>query len=358
MSDYRNYVKMTVTSAVGGTGTITLNAASSGFRSFATAYGADATVDVLITEGSAWEVARNCTYTHSGPTLTRGTLENASTGSALSLTSAATVEVVLPASAINEFQAVAGVFGSDVVSITGGTTLTSSAVGRMHHCTGTSADYTVTLPAASGNAGKLIGFRMGSAAGLTKLVTLDGNASETIDGALTRVMFSQETALLFCDGSNWFKISGRTRPMIGLAAPSANTTVPTGGNTRINLNTSVIDTCGAMCDTANNEIVIRRPGQYKIAPVGRISNASAAISRWYAGTWRVVSGVTTQWIVLSELSVASGAYAFAQCAVPYTCAFGDQMRLYVGGTNGGNETCAGTGTTENSFMLVEEMPSW
>jgi hypothetical protein len=102
MSTAANYVMMTV-SGTPGTGTITLNAASSGFRSFATAYGADATVDVRISDGSAWEVARNCAYTHSGTTLTRGTLENSSTGSALSLTSAATVEVVLPASAINNY---------------------------------------------------------------------------------------------------------------------------------------------------------------------------------------------------------------------------------------------------------------
>ena len=87
---------MTV-SGTPGTGTITLNAASSGYRSFATAYGANATVDVLITEGTAWEVAKNCTYTHSGTTVTRGTLENSSTGSAVSFTSAAVVSVIATA---------------------------------------------------------------------------------------------------------------------------------------------------------------------------------------------------------------------------------------------------------------------
>jgi len=45
------------------------------------------------------------------------------------------------------------------ISITGATTATIS---RMHVCSGTSADYTVTLPAVSGNTGKLIGFRMSS----------------------------------------------------------------------------------------------------------------------------------------------------------------------------------------------------
>jgi len=96
MSTHANNVSMTV-SGTPGTGTITLGSASSGARSFASAYGANATVDVFITEGTAWEVARNCTYTHSGTTLTRGTLESSSTGAAISLTSAAVVRVAATA---------------------------------------------------------------------------------------------------------------------------------------------------------------------------------------------------------------------------------------------------------------------
>jgi len=95
MSTHANRVKMTVTSvASAGTGDITLNAASTGFRSFATAYGANATVDILITEGTAWEIARNCTYTHSGTTVSRGTLENSSTGSAVAFNTSGTGVVV------------------------------------------------------------------------------------------------------------------------------------------------------------------------------------------------------------------------------------------------------------------------
>jgi len=106
MSTHANRVKMTVTSvASSGTGDITLNAASSGFRSFATAYGANATVDILITEGTAWEIARNCTYTHSGTTVSRGTLENSSTGSAVVFTSAAVVSVIAAAEFGNNAEA-------------------------------------------------------------------------------------------------------------------------------------------------------------------------------------------------------------------------------------------------------------
>lgn len=90
---HKNRVQMSV-SGTPGTGTITLGSAASGYQSFSAAHGANATVDVLITDGTEWEVARACTYTHSGTTLSRGTLEASSTGSAISLTSAAVVSQI------------------------------------------------------------------------------------------------------------------------------------------------------------------------------------------------------------------------------------------------------------------------
>jgi hypothetical protein len=46
---------------------------------------------VTFLDGSAWEVRNGCTYTHGTTTLTRGTLEESSTGSAISLSSSTTV---------------------------------------------------------------------------------------------------------------------------------------------------------------------------------------------------------------------------------------------------------------------------
>jgi hypothetical protein len=98
----KNMVGMTVTSvASAGLGTITLNAADTGYRSFATAYGANANVDIRIEEGTAWEIARDCTYTNSGTTVTRGTFGDSSTGSAVAFTSAAKVYVIDDANRLN-----------------------------------------------------------------------------------------------------------------------------------------------------------------------------------------------------------------------------------------------------------------
>jgi len=70
---------------------------------------------------------------------------------------------------------------------------------------GASGDVTITLPAASSDAQvavKIAGVANG------KTVTVDGNSSETIDGAATKIMDSDyESMHLISDGSNWWRIS-------------------------------------------------------------------------------------------------------------------------------------------------------
>jgi len=70
-------------------------------------------------------------------------------------------------------------------------------------CNGTT--YTVTLPAASGNAGRVLYIKRNSSG----TITIDGNASETIDGSLTLSLSTTlASAVLVCDGSNWFTFGG------------------------------------------------------------------------------------------------------------------------------------------------------
>lgn len=147
------------------------------------------------------------------------------------------------------------------VSITGATTLTPAAFGKMHVCTETTADYTVGLPAAAGNAGKLLGIRIANAC--TKLVTLDGNASELIDGAASRVMWAGESALLLCDGVGWTKVAGKSIPMVCRMSCPSGQSLPTSAYTSIPLPTTDIN-IGGMADAANNRIVARRAGLYNV----------------------------------------------------------------------------------------------
>lgn len=125
---HKNRVKMTV-SGTPGTGTITLGSASSGYQSLASAYGGNATVDALFVDGTAWEVARACTYTNSGTTLSRGTLEASSTGSAISLTSAAIVSII-PTAGWGQFveSTLEAVIPGGRLTLTSGTPVTTSDV--------------------------------------------------------------------------------------------------------------------------------------------------------------------------------------------------------------------------------------
>lgn len=75
---------------------------------------------------------------------------------------------------------------------------------------GTSA-WTLTLPAAASNAGRVYIIKRtdanAAANGSTNLITIDPNASETIDGALTTALVSAYSYIAIqCDGSNWFSL--------------------------------------------------------------------------------------------------------------------------------------------------------
>lgn len=96
MTDLANRVGCTV-SGTPGTGPVTLGAAISGYQTAAAAYGANATVTVVYEDGTAWGVETGCAYDFATNTLARGVHESSSTGSALSLTSAAKVFVTLSA---------------------------------------------------------------------------------------------------------------------------------------------------------------------------------------------------------------------------------------------------------------------
>lgn len=79
--------------ATTGTGTVTLGSAVSNYKAFGA--GDDGKrFDIRFQDGTAWEVARDCLYTHSGTTLTRGTFEESSTGAALNLSGSSQAYVI------------------------------------------------------------------------------------------------------------------------------------------------------------------------------------------------------------------------------------------------------------------------
>ncbi len=249
---YYDRVKETTTTT--GTGTVTLAGAVSGFRAWSTV-GDGNTAYYLIVGGAEFEVGLG-TYTASGTTLARSVIAS-SNANALVNFSAGSKDVVLTLAAA----AITGLESITFVSITGAISLTSSARGKTHVCSGTSANYTVDLPTSGMTSGDTISFRM--ADGLTKLVTLDAGGGVAINGTQMRVLHNGETATLEWDGSNWYKRSGVTIPMVAQLHLSVSQSIPNTTMTKVLLDTPDTDV-GNMVDVANNQFVIRRSASYQL----------------------------------------------------------------------------------------------
>jgi parallel beta-helix repeat protein len=87
-----------------------------------------------------------------------------------------------------------------VVTKTGAYTLATSD--RIVLADATSAAFTLTLPAAANNAG--LSYTIKKTDSSANSVTVDGNASETIDGGTTATLTRQyESITILCDGANW-----------------------------------------------------------------------------------------------------------------------------------------------------------
>ena len=342
-----------------GTGTVTLAAAEPGYQSFATAYAANANIDILIEEGNAWEIARDCTYTNTGTTVTRGTLEASSTGSAVSFTSAAKVYVIESATRIQ--RVLTGY--KEAVSVTAATTLTTSAIGKLHICSGTTADYTVTLPTAASCANEHISFAMAS--GLTKMVTLDANGTETIDGQLVRIMWANETAVLYSDGTTWVKVAGKSLPMSAALMPTTGTTtsITNATNTKITLNTLLSESVSGMGDTTNSRIYVKRPGIYAIDSLVSYERIGTAVAGAESYNFITKNTATTTLQDPSLISVVptsvSGGNTYAHVALSgiIDLVAGDYLGL------AGHQTTGGTCTTRDPAVVrphlrIVEVPTW
>jgi len=207
------------------------------------------------------------------------------------------------------------------VSVTGATTAT---LGTLHVCSGTSTNYTVTLPSVSGNAGKLIAFRMSPA--LTKLVTIDAGSGVVIYGfsvsGRTRIMWAGESALLYCDGSNWFRLAGTTIPM---SCNMARATSLNGGPGALNIDmdTTISDPTSQMADVSTHKgIVFVRPGKYLL--LGTASYASLASNATNLQAKLNVNGAQVRNVTANGLS---GAYVSVECAHTAVLAASDYFTL-------------------------------
>lgn len=110
--------------------------------------------------------------------------------------------VILHCSTTSTWEVVGGYQHTVVLAKTAAFTGISQPVNAFYPCDATTAAFTATLPAALGFKGRTILVKKTDAS--ANAVTVDGNASETIDGAATASLAARyDSALMLSDGSNW-----------------------------------------------------------------------------------------------------------------------------------------------------------
>lgn len=114
--------------ASSGLGAFTLSTAESGYKALG-ASDDGKYFDVLAIEGTSWEVRRDCVYTHAGTSLSRGTLVDSSTGSAITFTTAVKIYNVPTAFLGQSLEnSVLAVTPGGRLTLTSGTPVTTSDV--------------------------------------------------------------------------------------------------------------------------------------------------------------------------------------------------------------------------------------
>lgn len=353
MATHANRVQMTVTGTP-GTGTITLNAASSGYQTFGSAHGANATVDCLFTDGTAWEVARDCTYTHSGTTLSRGTLEASSTGSAISLTSAAVVSQILTADRGRQLTAAAldHVAGTDA-----NTTMVVNTMYVVDMSAWATADRTYTLPATAA-VGDRVGIMVSSGDASHELL-ITAASGDTLNGVAggtewSRVFITGEVVVMRCVVANttWVvEQDGRipqkgsmflTTDATGEAAATLGLPTSRGGAWTGSANV------GDVSDTSVGKLTARRAGVYNISATGRVVTATADQKYFQV---EIYLNNTTSLQQFSTWASGASATAVTGGVLPlYALAAGDYVQHRYRSEEG-SKGCRGSGAFTGFSML-------
>lgn len=89
-----------------------------------------------------------------------------------------------------------------VASITHTSSPYTAATSNVILCNTSGGSITVNLPASSGKSGTYYYIKNTG----TGTLTLDGNASEKIEGELTQTLLQYDCAYVVCDGANWHLI--------------------------------------------------------------------------------------------------------------------------------------------------------
>lgn len=279
--------------------------------------------------------------------------------SAITVVSDGTSKWIIESITDTPFNLLAPILQSEV-AITAATTLTSATFGRMHLISGTSANYTITLPAVSGNAGQIIGFRVAPMANANRIYTLDGNSAETIDGQTTRLLWANEVAILYCTGSEWTKIGGLTLPMACIMRRTTAQSISNATWTQIATTTVVTDNTSSLSvplsDTTNGRARIIRPGIYFAAGFASI-NLITAGSEFNGGVGKNSGTPADNPNAFTTVSVPASTFAHATGSGYFNCAAADWLGTLCYHNHGSARDTRAVSTVYPSLSVIE-IPGW
>lgn len=242
------------------------------------------------------------------------------------------------------------------IFITSATSLSSTAFGRMHVCSSAVADFSVNLPAALGNAGRIIGIRMAPA--LSKFVTLVAADSDLIDGQAARVMWANESAVLLCTGTGWTKIAGNTVPVSCVAYASANQTLSPSVVTAVPLRSVASDPAG-LHDATNGRINIKRPGAYIFSGAVYLQSVPVGTLVYTQTRVHFNGGMVSGGTAINTTQVPPNAVSFNPITTTVNLQSTGYVELvgYFDNTSGASHTTY-SGTVDFTSLKIAELPSW
>lgn len=139
----------------------------------------------------------------------------------------------------------------------------------------TSAAFTLLLPTAVGISGKI--FVIKKTGNSANVLTIDGNASETIDDALTYLMVVQnDTVVIQSDGTNWKIIQHYNKAPYAQLSHSANQMNPASSaavDIIFNTNDSLVGLTHSI-SVNTHQIIIVEPGIYQFIAGGQVGRSS------------------------------------------------------------------------------------
>ena len=238
------------------------------------------------------------------------------------------------------------------VNITSAATLTMSA---WNHIAGSAASYTATLPVLSSNYGKFVGILIDSAATVT--TTIKGAGSDSIDGSNTRIMWANETAVLYGDqtANKWVKVAGKTIPMVSSLFSGSNQTFGNSTATKLNFTSSNFNNAPtAFQQAASAQFTIQRPGNYMVEWVSETNGTNSVAGPTQSYIYLNGSLQFQQVVTSSASSQFFTVGAYQECSL----ALGTTVQAW-GYYNGGSMTTSYLlpGAQFNYFQITES-PIW